>query len=236
MRNALFATALGGSAALASGQVAEVVVTDQTFSASTGQSEIRFSLFLDTEGLTELEIGDGSSLPFNAWTLFTGVFESTAGSFIATTERASDQTTTGDWFGRRPPTMPGFSTNTGDFGAFRFTNGQKGLQQVRNGGLTLGSPDGPIDGAQEPSQIGGIGQDRSSRLEVFRGLASFDVTTEIGLQTISFNGLASFFFDEGLTGFTTPAQLRMQSATFLVIPSPAAALLLAGGLTRRRRR
>lgn len=264
-RTVIAVAAVAGLAAAANGQVFDIVTDTAVADVSGGAVVVNFSLYLDTLGNeTGLDVGGTDLVDFFGWAGINGVFNSTAGSFIANQETDDDAAggtistpfgagTIADsgWFGRRPGTaavngsdgeVPPFGTvadlafgTDGSDGSFRFGN-SSGVVEVRNGGLTLGGEGGTtISGAQSPTAVGGSNQDTSSRIEVFRGQISFD-ENDVGEQDINFDGLASFFIEPALSGFTSFA-FGNTGGGVSVVPTPASiALLGLGGLAAGRRR
>ncbi|MEM9065336.1 MAG: hypothetical protein AAGB51_07580 [Planctomycetota bacterium] len=264
-RTVITLAAVAGFAAAANAQVFDIQVSSGVADVSGGPVTIDFSLWLDTQGNeTGIDVGGAELVDFFGWSGINGVFRTTAGSFNAEAETDSDAAggtvlfgafpgtvAATDWRGRRPGIaavngsdadfgppfgiIGGQISDNGNDGSFRFSN-VSGDQEVRDGGLTLGTAGGEnISGAQSPTAVGGSGQNTDSRIEVFRGSVTFDAGDE-GLQTISFDGLGSFFVEAGLTGFTSVA-LSSIGGEVNVVPTPASVALLGlGGLAAARRR
>lgn len=262
-RSVIAVAAVAGLASAANAQVFDIVMSETTVDVSGGAAQVEFAMFFDTLGATEIDAGGAGFQPFFGWAGLNGVFSATGGSFQLIAETDDDaaggtvSTPFGagaiaptDWFGRAPGTaavngsdgeVPPFGTvadlafgTDGSGGSFRFGNAEPNYE-VRDGGLTLGFTSGAISGAQAPAAVGGTGQDTSPRIEVFRGVIQFD-ENDVGIQDIDFVGLASFFIESGLSGFTSVG-LANQGGTVEVVPTPASlALLGLGGLAANRRR
>ncbi|MEM9065320.1 MAG: hypothetical protein AAGB51_07500 [Planctomycetota bacterium] len=249
-----------GLATSSQAQVFEIVCSPASPDVSSGPVVVNFSLFLNTQGNeTGIDVGGTELVDFYGWSGFNGVFRATGGTFNIENETDDDASggtvlfgafegtvSATDWRGRRPGIasvngsdadfgppfgiIGGQISDNGNDGSFRFSN-VSGELEVRDGGLTLGTVGGGnISGAQSPTAVGGTGQITDSRIEIFRGSITYD-ESDAGTQSIIFDGLASFFVEPGLTGFTSVALPTIK------IPSPSVlgALVFAGLGVRRRR-
>ncbi|MEM9065337.1 MAG: PEP-CTERM sorting domain-containing protein [Planctomycetota bacterium] len=250
--------AVAGVATAANAQIFDIVVDRDC--VNVGET-VNFSLYLDSQGATSIDTGGAGLAPFEGWAGINGVFRTTGGSFNLVEETDDDAaggavffgTIEGsvaptDWVGRRPGVaavngsvatfpgigdVPGNTSVDGSDGSFRFSNIAPNYE-VRDGGLTLGTDGGGnISGAQSATVVGGSNQDTAERIEVFRGSVTFD--TE-GDQTISFDGLGSFFIDADLNSFTS-VSFQNSGGAVKVIPAPASVAMLGlGALAAGRRR
>lgn len=258
-------TAVAGLAGFANAQFVEIVPSMSEVNVAEGPVTVDFSMYFDNDGLGEFDLGAAGVQTFFGWAGMNGVFTSTGGTFQVVAETDDDAaggviaTPFGpatidetNWFGRAPGIaavngsdgfIDGFGVvaniatgANGSGGSFRFGNVAPNYE-VSGDGQTLSFLGGVgIQGAQSPTAVGGTNQDTSGRVEVFRGQISFD-EGDVGMQDIDFEGLASFFIESGLTGFTSFGLDNAGGAVNVIIPTPASAVLLGlGGLAMRRRR
>ena len=220
MNATLVAGAVGSAAACAHAQFIEVLIE--------GQADVTYVVGQTLEYSVWLRAGDQIS-DFDGWASYEGRMSGPGSVHNAPAEASTDNTTSGDWDGRRPPSTTGFPG--GAAGGFRFTS-QTFTPIV--GGLE-GSAGQPFRGHAASVVEGGFQLDTSADLEVFRGSFTPEVAGDF---LLSFDVDEIWYYGTGSTAPLILIDPSFQSipARYAWVPTPATALPLGFGLVAVRRR
>lgn len=225
MKSAIALIAIAGFAGAANAQASLDVLINGSNSYTAdeaGAGIVDISIVLNKNGST-----DGFYANFAGFSQFGGDLVSTAGTFAQPNEAGVQDSTSGNWEGRRAPSTFGFPGGGG--GGFRFN--------AATGGVATGGSIAGIAGAQASSALGGFLQSGDTSIEVYR--AQLDLTgVAAGDYSVDFAAsLLQVFIDGFAIERAVLNDTTLNGAAITITPTPASVALLGlGGLAAGRRR